>query len=376
VNFEWINTQEIENIEGKPIVLFGAGKGAEEFIGYLQGERSPCPILAIADNDPSYWGKSLCGYRIVSPESIPEWAPGKIVVTSVSGREAIALQLQSMGYDYPQDFILIGRYPQGYFHQFKLFMESVNGTASLENRELLHVGPGGFLGLEVLLAALGAKKVSSIDKFSFGMRYPDISSIRQDYEGIKSSLDLVPIDCREREQAEKRFETLFKDRNGTTLIDPENISYRCPMDVCDMSFSSESFDFVLSFSVLEHVSDPAKAVQELARVLKAGGLAFQTITTQDHRSFSKVAGYNPFSFRSYSAADWEQIASRKFYQNRVFPAQWRDLFEQSGLQVRRYDVGRESDCDGQMLAQFHPDFHRFSRTELSQIDCTIIAVKQ
>jgi SAM-dependent methyltransferase len=43
-------------------------------------------------------------------------------------------------------------------------------------------------------------------------------------------------------------------------------------DICDLPFESDSFDVVLCNHVLEHVPDDAKAMQELFRVLKPGGL--------------------------------------------------------------------------------------------------------
>jgi SAM-dependent methyltransferase len=48
-------------------------------------------------------------------------------------------------------------------------------------------------------------------------------------------------------------------------------------DVEALSFPDESFDFVVSNDVLEHVDAPARGLAELARVLRAGGEAFITV---------------------------------------------------------------------------------------------------
>jgi 2-polyprenyl-6-hydroxyphenyl methylase/3-demethylubiquinone-9 3-methyltransferase len=42
----------------------------------------------------------------------------------------------------------------------------------------------------------------------------------------------------------------------------------------ELPFSDESFDFLCAMDFLEHVEDPAKAIQEFARVLKPGGKFF------------------------------------------------------------------------------------------------------
>jgi hypothetical protein len=43
-------------------------------------------------------------------------------------------------------------------------------------------------------------------------------------------------------------------------------------DICNSSFPSEYFDFVLSSDVLEHVPEPERAFSEIYRVLKPGGM--------------------------------------------------------------------------------------------------------
>lgn len=47
-------------------------------------------------------------------------------------------------------------------------------------------------------------------------------------------------------------------------------------DVTHLPFEDGTYDIVLSMQVLEHVTDPQKVVQEMARVLKPGGQLFLT----------------------------------------------------------------------------------------------------
>jgi len=44
-------------------------------------------------------------------------------------------------------------------------------------------------------------------------------------------------------------------------------------DICKLPFKEEEFDVILCNHVLEHISDDTKAMQELYRVLKKGGMA-------------------------------------------------------------------------------------------------------
>lgn len=376
MNYKWINPEEVVGLDGLKLVLFGAGKGYEEFLHYMRESNLNIRISAIADNDPSFWRKRLDGYKIIAPEQLKHTGFDRIVVTSVSGREAIALQLEEMGFGYDKDYILIGRYPQNYIQNFDILSNELPQSFSLEGAHCLHIGPGGFLGLEVLLYCFGAEYVCSIDKFTFGVHFPDISKYREDYIRVKGAFENESIDEGTKNKALRRFEEVFIERNDRFYIDNNKIDLIYPMDVCGLSFDAESFDLVLSFTVLEHVIDPGSALTEIARVLKPGGLTLHTICTRDHRSFSKMAGYTPFSFRYYSFEEWEEIVRKKFYQNRCLPIEWYRFFQNSGLRIQKYIVGSQLDIDDQTLTSFHADFKKFSRKELGEIDCEIMAKKQ
>lgn len=48
------------------------------------------------------------------------------------------------------------------------------------------------------------------------------------------------------------------------------------VDMMDMPYEDETFDYVISDQILEHLEDPFQAVQESHRVLKTGALAVHT----------------------------------------------------------------------------------------------------
>ena len=48
-------------------------------------------------------------------------------------------------------------------------------------------------------------------------------------------------------------------------------------DICDLPFESNTYDVILCNHVLEHIPDDTKAMQELYRVLKPGGMAILQI---------------------------------------------------------------------------------------------------
>jgi SAM-dependent methyltransferase len=376
MNYNWINTKVLDELNKQKIILFGAGKGSEEFLEYSEKSKLRNEVVCIADNDPTYWGHDLQGYKIIPPEKIGNQKFDKIIVTSISGRETIAHQLEGMGFTQGRDYILAGRYPSTYRGNFENFLKNLPLKPELNGARCLHIGPGGFLGIEVLLYCLGAEKVYSIDRLTFGIDFPDITKSSNDYMRIKKNLNTCLFNGQSRLHALERFKKIFFQKDAHLYIDRDRIEYIWPMDVCDMAFAENSFELVLSFAVLEHVHDPASAVSKIARVLKPGSLCFHTVVTQDHRSFSKVSDYTPFSFRSHDPASWENITRKRFYQNRLLPVEWKNLFEENGLKVVKYGVMNNMAIDDEIYDSFHEDFKKFSRMELGEVNCCIAAIKE
>lgn len=56
-------------------------------------------------------------------------------------------------------------------------------------------------------------------------------------------------------------------------------------DACNLPFPDSSFDFVISFDTLEHISEQEKAVSEIVRVLKKGGRIL-IYTINSHQNFT------------------------------------------------------------------------------------------
>lgn len=53
-------------------------------------------------------------------------------------------------------------------------------------------------------------------------------------------------------------------------------------DIHDLKFADNKFDIVVCNAVLEHVANPQKAISELTRVLKSGGLIWVEIPFNQH----------------------------------------------------------------------------------------------
>jgi SAM-dependent methyltransferase len=104
------------------------------------------------------------------------------------------------------------------------------------------------------------------------------------------------------------------------------------MSATEMSFPSDSFDFVCSFSVFEHIDHPEAALREVERVMRPGGVAY--ISTHLYTSHS--GQHDPKIFAQGGRLEgplWPHLRPEhqhtvcpSTYLNRVSLKQWRVLF--------------------------------------------------
>lgn len=58
-------------------------------------------------------------------------------------------------------------------------------------------------------------------------------------------------------------------------INPEKVKYK--IDITNIEFNDNKFDYIFCFHVLEHIPEDIKAIKELYRVLKPGGTAYLAV---------------------------------------------------------------------------------------------------
>lgn len=82
----------MQDLQGKKLVLFGAGKSGGLFIE----QNRDLDILSVADNDPQKQGGEFFGFPVIAAEQIAESGCDAIVITSVWS-ESILTQLNALG---------------------------------------------------------------------------------------------------------------------------------------------------------------------------------------------------------------------------------------------------------------------------------------
>lgn len=79
------------------------------------------------------------------------------------------------------------------------------------------------------------------------------------------------------------------------------------MEVPPLAFADESFDYVISFQVIEHIKRDREFVREVSRVLRKGG-AFIVSTPNAPMSLTR----NPWHVREYTAEQLKSLLTEDF----------------------------------------------------------------
>jgi len=130
---------------------------------------------------------------------------------------------------------------------------------------------------------------------------------------------------------DRKFDTEFRRQlGGAGRVKPKLIQ----MDATKMQFPDDSFDFVYSFDVFEHLPDPEAVLNQVVRVLKPGGVSFTYLHPytsdsgcHDLRINSGQRGDLPF-WPHLRAAHSDKVHSFA-YLNRLRLAEWEFVFERA-----------------------------------------------
>jgi SAM-dependent methyltransferase len=102
-----------------------------------------------------------------------------------------------------------------------------------------------------------------------------------------------------------------------------------------------SFDGVVSTAVLEHVRDPRRAVRELARVTRPGGVGMHQVDHRDHRDFSR-----PLEYLHLPDDEFDGLFDGLFGEcgNRIRPHELAALFREAGFEIEQQRVTQRAEA--------------------------------
>jgi SAM-dependent methyltransferase len=195
------------------------------------------------------------------------------------------------------------------------------GPVALDGATVLEIGPGTNLGTSLVLSCMGAS-CSVSDRFPTqwdSYYHPKLyRALRDLLQQRRPGLDLTPID------------TVL----DAGLTDPVIPCHDCSVESLD-GVADGSVDIVLSNAVLEHCFDLPRAVDEMARVTKPGGLGLHQVDHRDHRDRSR-----PLDYLLLTEEEFEVLFQSRQGEcgNRYRPCQLRDLYIEKGFSVLELDI--------------------------------------
>jgi predicted O-methyltransferase YrrM len=210
------------------------------------------------------------------------------------------------------------------------------GAAYFRNRTVLEIGPGQDLGMPFILMGFGARMVL-IDRYlcqwdpNFHPQY--YRALRERIVERFPAIETAPLD-----------QVIEKSGHAITDLRMFEVGLENIYEVSDASI-----DVSYSNATFEHLMDPRKAILQLARVTRPGGLGFHQIDFRDHRNFQR-----PLEYLTGADEDSEHalvsMASR--FGNGLRSTEFEQMFKESGFHIRQFEPN--SFADEQYLSTLMP----------------------
>jgi SAM-dependent methyltransferase len=206
-------------------------------------------------------------------------------------------------------------------YRARLALSPAQWRAFLKGRQVLEYGPGDLPGVALLLLGMGAGRVVCVDRFplvNFG------TFNRQVLGRLAASASLT---ADERRRAGAVLAQLLAGAGADGAL-----HYRTSRD--GTLGEPDSIDLLISRAVLEHVGDLDATFADMARVLRADGVAIHQVDLKSHGMHIE----HPLDFLCWPSRLWVWMYGCKGAPNRVRLARYRELAARHGLRIDALEV--------------------------------------
>ena len=135
-----------------------------------------------------------------------------------------------------------------------------------------------------------------------------------------------------------QYTTIDKSKAYDATL-PANVTFH-QMEVPPIGFKNESFDYVISFQVIEHIQRDAEFVKEVMRVLRKGS-KFIVSTPNAPMSLTR----NPWHIREYTSSELHNLLAKDFSNIEAFGVngnqkvmQYYEQNRKSVERIMRFDI--------------------------------------
>jgi hypothetical protein len=201
------------------------------------------------------------------------------------------------------------------------------GLAAFRARDVLEIGPGRDMGTALLIAALGARRVCAVDRFTGAWRdgWHDrfIGKLRGALDRLGTETDPATLDAA---LASRRLDVApirFIAGAFETMVE-----------------AADAFDLSVSHSTFEHFYSVEQAAQALSAGTRTGGVGVHDVDFRDHANFGE-----PLKFLLIDEATYADPAINNDYGrgNRIRADEMGNLLRQAGFGEVSFHPGMQAD---------------------------------
>jgi SAM-dependent methyltransferase len=225
-----------------------------------------------------------------------------------------------------------------------------------QNSAVLEIGAGKPLGMGLFWNLAGARKYTSID------RYVPVNLDKLWVTRLRWILDMNlyhPETFKLADLISENGDDYLLNRDRINLIQEDFAGYPFPPD---------SFDFIYSCAVLEHVADVAPMLGKMYQVLRDDGMMIHLIDLREHHTHMRTVPdkNRSIEFMKYSRADWERLypPGSEHYINRLRAGDFRQYFLAAGFEIVDFSVTQAMDISAAVYADIDPEFHHYPLEDL------------
>ena len=215
------------------------------------------------------------------------------------------------------------------------------GEKDFSGKRILEVGHGENVGIALKFIASGASHVVCIDRF-YATR--DQEHEYKIYEELRNSL--------ENEEEKSRFDSAIQLERNHFKLNDKSISCHYGVDIAKAhkTFPSQSFDFIYSNAVLEHVGKVGAGFYSMDKLLKPGGSMVHIVDFKDHGMFSSSA-MHPLTFLTIPHVIYRLMTSESGQPNRIYPDFYRKMMLRLGYDYKIFIMQVVSSLTGEALVK-------------------------
>ncbi len=253
-------------------------------------------------------------------------------------------------------------YPLTVFHRHITALEPLRGN--LLGADLLEIGPGSNLGVGLLALLAGANSAICLDIEPMAQAadalYPALVKTAATYP------DTYLV-------APALLERARRDPDGLARHLLGRISYRAPVDIVKNTLPAASLDVICSHNCFEHFANPDRAIAQIARLLRPGGVTSHQIDLRDHRDFNR-----PLEFLAHSETIWRLTTSHlpNAVRHRWRASEYRAAFAKHELEVLYLEVSHQTTVTEAMRRRFARHFQAMDLDDLGILSLLLVARKR